>query len=83
MWMTDHALYGPTPITGWVDVGTPTPIDAGQVAFVKDGKYLSARAGGELIWVTRDGPDANERFTVADNFAKVTIGEGLRVYGVA
>lgn len=82
MWITDHPLYGPGPIDpSWVDVGDPIPQGDGTVVFQNADGYLSARADGTLIRVPTIG--SNETFTISGNFAKVTIGEGNRVYGVA
>ena len=80
MWMTDHPLYGPGTVGGWVDVGDQISQGDGTSAFQNADGYLSARAGGELIRVPNIG--SNERFTISGAFAKVTIGEGNRVYGV-
>ena len=80
MWMTDHPIYGPGLIGGWVDDGAPIPQGDGTSVFQNADGYLSARADGTLIRVPAIG--SNETFTLSGNFAKVSIGEGNRVYGV-
>lgn len=86
MFVTNAPLYSTRPVTGWIDVGEPVPLDGGKVAFhfPKDKfTWLSVRGDDTVISVGRDAPGANETFVVEGGTASCMIGEGPRVLGVA